>query len=321
MLVAAVVFVGVFAVIALVLWAVVSGSSRSKEVHAHLATALSSNSAVWAEQKVDVRKIDLVSRIPWIDRALRWLNAAVGLRRLLYQANLRCAPGVFLLAVAVSFLIPAYAVDWRTDNILCAALAGLACGYVPVAFVRFRRRKRFEAFEEALPGALTLMVNGLRAGHSLVSVLRVVAREAEEPIRTEFLICFEEQNYGLELRTALENMAERYPVQDLRIAMTAILIQKESGGNLAEVLEKTSQVVRERFMLKKQVRVHSAQSRLTGWILSLLPLVLGIGMYLIDPQMISVLWTRKIGQELLLLAGVMTVIGGFIIRKIVDLEV
>ena len=119
------------------------------------------------------------------------------------------------------------------------------------------------------------MVSALRAGNSLVSALRLVAFESPDPVGTEFRICFDEQNYGLELRTAMENLVTRVPLQDLRIVVTAILIQKESGGNLAEVLDKASYLIRERFRLRRQVRVHTAQGRLTGWILSFLPLVLG----------------------------------------------
>ena len=128
------------------------------------------------------------------------------------------------------------------------------------------------------------MVSSLRAGNSLVSALRLVAFESPDPIGTEFRICFDEQNYGLELRTAMENLVTRVPLQDLRIVVTAILIQKESGGNLAEVLDKASYVIRERFRLRRQVRVHTAQGRLTGWILSLLPVVLGVALYFDKPR-------------------------------------
>jgi tight adherence protein B len=165
------------------------------------------------------------------------------------------------------------------------------------------------------------MVSALRAGHSLVAALRLVSSESPDPIGSEFRICFEEQNYGLELRTAMENLITRVPLQDLRIVATAILIQKESGGNLAEVLEKGANLIRERFKLKRQVRVHTAQGRLTGWILSFLPLVLGVGLYLIDPQTVSLLWTRQIGREMLGAATVMTFVGAMIIRKIVNMEV
>ena len=141
------------------------------------------------------------------------------------------------------------------------------------------------------------------------------------PSAAEFRICFDEQNYGLELRAAMDNLVTRVPLQDLRIVVTAILIQKESGGNLAEVLDKTAYVIRERFRLKRQVRVHTAQGRLTGWILSFLPVVLGIALYLINPDTMSLLWKREIGVKLLYASGTMTIIGALIIRKIVNMDV
>ena len=143
----------------------------------------------------------------------------------------------------------------------------------------FKRSKRFGKFEQGLPEALDLMVSALRAGHSLIAAMGLVARECADPVGSEFKMCFEEQNYGLELKTALDNLIERVPLQDLSIVATAIMIQKESGGNLAEVLDKTSHVIRERFRLKRQIQTHTAQGRLTGWILSLLPVVLGIALY------------------------------------------
>jgi tight adherence protein B len=194
-------------------------------------------------------------------------------------------------------------------------------GSAPFAFVMNKRSRRFDKFEQEMPEALDLMVSSLRAGNSLVSALRLVAFEAPDPVGTEFRICFDEQNYGLELRAAMENLVARVPLQDLRIVVTAILIQKESGGNLAEVLDKASYVIRERFRLRRQVRVHTAQGRLTGWILSLLPVVLGVALYLISPQTISVLWTRSIGIKLLYAAVAMTVTGALIIRRIVNMEV
>ena len=119
----------------------------------------------------------------------------------------------------------------------------------------------------------------------------------------------------------MNNLTTRVPLQDLRIAVTAILIQKESGGNLAEVLDKTSYVIRERFRLKRQVRVHTAQGRMTGWILSFLPVVLGVGLYMLNPTTMSLLWTRPIGLKLLYAAGGMTIVGSLIIRKIVNMDV
>jgi len=164
-------------------------------------------------------------------------------------------------------------------------------------------------------------VGALRAGQSLIAALKLVGNETPDPIGGEFRICFDEQNFGLDIRTAMDNLVSRVPLQDLRIVVTAILIQKESGGNLAEVLDKASSLIRERFRLRRQVRVHTAQGRMTGWILSLLPLALGIGLYLLNPVTMSILWTRPIGIKLLYTSAAMTVTGGLIIRKIVNMEV
>jgi tight adherence protein B len=191
----------------------------------------------------------------------------------------------------------------------------------PFGLVLFKRSQRFAKFEQGLPEALDLMVSGLRAGHSLIAAMALVGRECSDPVGGEFKTCFEEQNYGLELKVAIANLLERIPLQDLRIMATAIMIQKESGGNLAEVLDKTSYIIRERFRLKRQIKVHTAQGRLTGWILSLLPVVLGIALFFVNPNMMSVLWTREIGVKLLWASGAMTLLGGLIIRQIVNMEV
>jgi len=322
MLVAIVVFVSVFAVLALLMFAGGAGKARSEQTLAHLETALASNTPSGRlTTKIDIRKEDIFSTIPWLNRWLLKAEIAPRLRVLLHQAGLGWTTGGLILAVAAAMLIPSYLVYLRTQQLVLAAIIGAIGAYCPIGYVLHRRSRRFQSFEQGLPEALDLMVSGLRAGHSLNAAIRLVAQETPDPIGNEFRICFEEQNYGLELRVALENLLTRIPLQDLRIMATAILIQKESGGNLAEVLEKTSNIIRERFKLKRQVRVHTAQGRLTGWILSLLPLALGIALYLLDPNTISILWTRKIGQELMVLSAVMTLIGGLIIRKIVNMEV
>jgi tight adherence protein B len=137
----------------------------------------------------------------------------------------------------------------------------------------------------------------------------------------EFRICYEEQNYGLDLRTAMGNLITRVPLQDLRIVVTAILIQKDSGGNLAEVLDKTSHVIRERYRLKREVRTRTAQGRMTGWILTILPIALGFVLYMVNPEGLSLLWHRALGIKLLYVAGTLMVIGSLIIRKIVNMDV
>jgi tight adherence protein B len=176
-------------------------------------------------------------------------------------------------------------------------------------------------FEEGIPEALELIVSALRVGHSLNAAMGLVSRECPDPVGGEFRATFDEMNYGLELKSALDNLVTRVPLQDVKIVCTAILIQRESGGNLAEVLEKTSQVIRERFRLKRQVLTHTAQGRLTGWILTLLPVALGFLLYMVNPDLMSMLWKKELGIKLLYAAGAMIVVGGLIIRKIVNMDV
>jgi tight adherence protein B len=225
------------------------------------------------------------------------------------------------MLTGVCFVVPAYGIYAEFRNAPIALLAGVAIGLAPTGWVMFLRGRRFLKFQEGLPEALDLMVSALRAGHSLIAAMGLVSREVPDPVGVEFRGCFEEQNYGLELKVALDNMMVRMPLQDLAIVCTAIMIQKESGGNLAEVLDKTAHVIRERFRLKRQIKTHTAQGRLTGWILTALPIFLGIGLYFLNPGMMSLLWTRPIGVKLIETAIVMIIIGGLIIRKIVNMDV
>ena len=316
------VFVGVFVVLTLLLVASGTGASqRTKQTLSALESALAVERSQSSDPIVDVRKTELLSAVPWINRWLLKLEIAPSLRSLLYQANVKWTAGSLLLMSAACFVFPAYLIYLRTGAFIFAAMAGVLVGGAPLFYVLHKRRQRFSKFEQELPEALDLMVSALRAGHSLVSALGLVAQESPNPIGAEFRTCFDEQNYGLELRTAMSNLLARVPLQDLRIVVTAILIQKESGGNLAEVLDKVAHVIRERYRLKRQVRVHTAQGRMTGWILSFLPIVLGVALYLIRPDTMSLLWRNPIGLKMLYASAVLTVTGALIIRKIVNMEV
>ena len=319
--IAVLVFLGVFALIALPLVASAS-SNNSKQALATLDAALKSDvQQVSRHQAINLRKDEQLSSIPWVNRQLLKLDLVAYLRRMLSQAQLNWSAGRLLALTAVGALIPPYILFYLFQSYPLALLSGAVLGAIPYGWVMFKRSRRFAAFEKVLPEALDLMVSGLRAGHSLLAAIALVAKECSEPVKGEFKICFEEQNYGLELKAALENLISRIPLQDMKIAATAILIQKESGGNLAEVLDKTSNVIRERFRLKRQIMVHTAQGRLTGWILTFLPVVLGIAIYFIDPGMISILWHRSIGIKMLWGAAGLIAIGGLVIRKIVNIDV
>ena len=321
-MVAIVVFLGVFAVTAVLMLAIGKTSSRqSKKVIAALDSALASTPQSKVEKPGSFLKSELLSAVPWLNRGLLKFDLADRLHSLLNQADLKWTAGKLILLSLASFAGVAYLIHLRTRSVLFSLIAGSAVGFAPMGFVLFKRASRFGKFEKGLPDALDMMVSALRVGHSFNAAMSLVTRECADPLASEFRICFDEQNFGLELRVALENLIARIPLQDLRIVVTAILIQKESGGNLAEVLEKTAYVIRQRFRLKRQIQVHTAQGRLTGLILTLLPVVLGIGLYIVNPEAMRLLWTRPIGIKLLWAAAAMLVVGTLLIQKIVRMDV
>jgi tight adherence protein B len=316
------VFLGVFTVVALLLSASGAGAAnQAKQVNATLDSALATDKQEAGNQVTNFRKSDRLSAIPWLNRRLIQFELAPRIQALLAQADVKMNAGVLLASCGLCFVVVGYLAYLRTSSAVISLPAGALAGAIPFGWVFRKRTKRLDKFQQGLPEALDLMVSALRAGHSLVAAIGSVARECADPVGCEFKTCFEEQNYGLELKTALDNMIRRVPLQDLRIFATAVMIQKESGGNLAEVLDKTSHVIRERFRLKRQVGVHTAQGRMTGWVLTLLPIVLGTILYFVNPEMMSILWTNPTGIKMLYLASGMIVVGGFIIRHIVNMDV
>jgi tight adherence protein B len=316
------VFLGVFSVVALLMIALGTGASqRAKQALASLDSALATDSPAERDQIVNLRKSEMLSAIPWLNRKLLRFQLAPHIYNLLHQADLKWTAGVLLAACGICFVVGTWLAYLRLGSFLIAVLIGLPLGFAPIGFAMFKRSKRFDKFQQGLPEALDLMVNALRAGHSLIAAMGLVSRECVDPVGPEFKACFEEQNYGLEMNTAFENMIVRVPLQDLKIVATAIMIQKESGGNLAEVLDKTAHVIRERFRLKREIMTHTASGRLTGIILTLLPIGLGTVLYIINPQFMSILWTTEIGRKLMWIAAGMIIVGGFIINRIVKMDV
>ena len=317
-----IVFLGAFTFVALVMTASGSGASaQTKKVIAALNSALATGRLASGDEMVDLRKNELLSAVPWVNRVLANIKLAPRLRTMLFQANLKWTAGGLLLMMFCFFVVPGYMMYLYSGKWLVGLGVAAVGGFLPFGYVRHKRKKRFADFEKGLPEALELMVSALRVGHSLNAAMSLVVRECPDPIGSEFRICYDEQNFGLELRTAMDNLVTRVPLQDLKIVTTAILIQKESGGNLAEVLDKTGQVIRERFRLKRQVMTHTAQGRLTGMILSALPVVLGVALYFVNPDTMSLLWKREIGIKLLYASVGMTFVGSMIIRKIVSMDV
>jgi tight adherence protein B len=321
-----VILVFVFAALflAIVLFAYALSDTRSKETKrtvARLESIAAPQSSAARERVVSVRRQDQLSAIPWLDNALKKLDIVEPLRLLLYQAGMSWTVARLLLTAVLTACIVGSLVYLRTQTPLFSFVIGCVAATVPFFHVLQQRSSRFDRVREHLPESLDLMAAAIRAGHSLSSAMGMVAKECPEPIRREFRQCYEEQNFGLELRLALSNLAYRLPIHDIHILITAILIQNESGGNLTEILDKVAYLIREDFRLQRQVRVHTAQGRMTGWILSLLPVALGFMLYLLNPNNMSLLWKREVGRYMLYCSIGMTLTGALIIRKIVRIQV
>ena len=203
---------------------------------------------------------------------------------------------------------------------LVSAGIGVAAAALPFMLVRYKAAKRLRQFEQQFPEAIDLISRALRAGHALTTGLSMVADEIPAPVGTEFRRLYERQNFGLPLPEAMRAMALRIPLVDVRFFVAAVLTQRESGGNLAEVLDNLSAIIRERFVLKRHVRVVSAHGRITGWVLSGLPLALGGMLTLVAPAHMSVMITDPLGRRMMMAAFGLQVAGALIIRRIVDVE-
>ena len=234
-------------------------------------------------------------------------------------------------------------VSWTVQTLLLLGLgAGVAMGLVtllvlqfvpvaivmaafgaslPVLYVRWKRNKRMSAFEEILPESIDLVGRALRAGHPLSSGFRMAADEGAEPVAGEFRRVFEEQRFGLPLQDSLLSMADRINLVDVRILVTAILIQREVGGNLAEILDNLSNVIRARFTIRRQIKVYTAQGRMTGYLLAMLPFILFMILYWLNPDYMSVLFRDPIGKVLTGIALTLQLAGFFWIRKIINIEI
>ncbi|MDX1624559.1 MAG: type II secretion system F family protein [Gemmatimonadota bacterium] len=199
--------------------------------------------------------------------------------------------------------------------------SALLAAAVPYLYVKWKKKKRLEAFEEAFPDAIDLLGRSVRAGHAFATGLQMVADEMPDPMGREFRQVFEEQKFGLPMADALVGLSERIDLSDVRIFVTAVLIQREVGGNLAEILDNLSNTIRERFTIKRQVRVYTAQGRFTGYLLAALPFVVAFLIFMLNPEYMSVLWTEPVGRMLIMVALMLQLIGYFVIRRIVDIEI
>jgi tight adherence protein B len=259
--------------------------------------------------------------LPAIDRMLGGTARGSNFGRWLEQSGMKVSiSGILLIAIglAVAMAIVAGIVTRAPWGLPVGAAIGFA---LPFLVLNIKRGRRLAAFEEQFPEALDLIARALKAGHAFATGLKMAADELPEPVGPEFRKTFDEQNFGLPLKDALDNLARRIPLLDVRFFSTAVLIQRETGGNLAEILENLAHVVRERFKILRQVRVYTAHGRFTGYILLALPAVLGIALSFINPDHMNMLFRERMGQIMLLGALVMQTIGFLWIKQVIKIEV
>jgi tight adherence protein B len=246
---------------------------------------------------------------------------AKNLETLILYSGAKTTVGSVLLTSAALAVGAAVAVHSLIASLPLTMIAGAVGGAARYFLLRFKKSRRLKKFNEALPDAIELMARALRAGHSMASSIEVISQQSPEPLAGEFGTCFQQQKFGIPFRDALLNVGERIPSNDLHFLITAILVQKETGGDLTDILDRTTAVIRDRVRIEGEVRTYTAQGRLTGWILSLLPVAMLAGISVIVPSYSHMLFYDPLGQKLLYLAGGMIVIGSLIIRKIVDIKV
>ena len=233
------------------------------------------------------------------------------------KATVGSVVGGSLLAAVGAGLIAHLAVGVLPLD-MAAIVAGGASRW---GLLKFQKSRRVKKFNEALPDAIDLLSRALRAGHSMNSAIEVVAEQSAEPLASEYAIVFQQQKFGIQFRDALLQLGDRVPSKDLHFLITAILVQKETGGDLTEVLDRTTRIIRERIRIHGEIQTHTAQGRLTGWILSSLPIIMLGLINIVNPGYSHILFYDPFGQKLLYAGGALIILGGLIIRKIVDIEV
>jgi tight adherence protein B len=314
----------VFILVALAAFAAVSlldqRSARARLIKERLANERKAPELA-AEEELALLRDEQLSQIPALDTVLRRSARVIEIQKMLTQGGLSLRAGNFLgysaLAGVVASVL-AYAISKRIE----VAWVALVIGFLlPYFYASFRRNKRFEKFEELFPEAIDTLARAVRAGHAFTTALEMITNEVAEPVAGEFRQLYEEQKFGMPVRDALLNLTERMPLVDVKFFVTAVMLQRETGGNLAEILDNLSYVIRERFKIQRQVRVYTAQGRLTMALLMGMPPIIVVVMLLLNPSFIRPLFSDPIGHTLLVGGIILQTIGYFVIRKIVRIQV
>jgi tight adherence protein B len=273
------------------------------------------------EEELALLRDEQLSEIPALDTFLRRSTRVSDLQKMLAQADMSLRVSNFLgisALTGVAATIVAYVLSKRVEVAWIALLVGFV---LPYSYASIRRNKRFEKFEELFPEAIDTLARAVRAGHAFTTALEMITAEVSEPVSGEFRQLYEEQKFGMPVRDALLNLTDRMPLVDVKFFVTAVMLQRETGGNLAEILDNLSYVIRERFKIQRQVRVYTAQGRLTMALLMGMPPIIVTTMLLLNPSFIRPLFSDPIGHFLLVAGITLQTIGYFVIRKIIRIQV
>jgi tight adherence protein B len=273
------------------------------------------------DEELALLRDEQLSEIPALDSLLRRSARVSAMQEALLQAGMKFRAGNFLvLCLASGVAVGFAALIWSKNPAI--AWAGLIIGaFIPYASVSYRRQKRFEKIEELFPEAIDTVARAVRAGHAFTTALEMISNETVEPLASEFRKLYEEQKFGMPVRDALMNLTERVPLVDVKFFVTAVMLQRETGGNLAEILDNLSYVIRERFKIQRQVRVHTAQGRLTMALLMAMPPAVVAILAVFSPEFVHPLFYDPIGHTLLVVSIALQTIGYFVIRKIIKIQV
>ena len=297
-----------------------SSDKRRRLLNERLAEAIRS-SANSSDADVQLAREELLSEIPWLNRSLVKIEITSRIKRMIDQADLNITVMRLTMFSGIAAALGFLATSMVSPSLLLQMVVGVFAGSFPFLHVMSKRKKRMKRFLQLLPDTLDLMSRGLSAGHAFTEALHMVATEMPEPIAGEFRKTYDEQNLGLSLKLALENLVHRMPLLDLRMCVTAILIQRETGGNLSELLEKVAYTIRERFRIQEDLKTLTLSSRWSAWLLCALPVALALYMSAMNPQYMEVMWRDPRGHWLLAVAAIMQVLGMLMVRKIMQIKI
>ena len=320
-------FLAVIVFLAVALAAFVAGSlldqrsAQARLIKDRLATVQKAPERA-SEEELALLRDEQLSQIPALDSLLRRSERISAIQKMLAQAGMTLRAGNFLGLCVVTGIAASLVAFVLTHNNPAVAWAALVIGFLlPYSYASFRRNKRFEKFEELFPEAIDTLARAVRAGHAFTTALEMISDEVAEPVCGEFRKLYEEQKFGMPVRDALMNLTERMPLVDVKFFVTAVMLQRETGGNLAEILDNLSYVIRERFKIQRQVRVYTAQGRLTMALLMGMPPVIVMTMEVLNPAFIRPLFADPIGHTLLVAGITLQTVGYFVIRKIIRIQV